>query len=307
MDLDEEEAKALQRDVQRLLGRCILRLQQYEKLLKAFLVGVEISGEPQDLASIGRERERPMGRKTLGTLVGELLGSYLIAEPPQAASEPSADGAEGPATFSFHMKKQLSPEDHAQTASDMRELVDLRNMLVHHFAAEHDLWTAKGCRKAQAALISAYEQIDQSHGRLVDLARDMQRMKELVTDDIQSETFRNLVVHGIAPDGTVDWLFRSLVSGFREAARALAQTEGEWIPVAKASEWIVGKYPDQTPSRFGCKTWQQALQESRLFDLRRQVKGGSRVICFKEKATPKLADAPERTWEFNGSGAMKQP
>jgi len=39
----EEELQTLQRDVQRMLGRCLLRLQQYEKLMKAIVAHHEIS------------------------------------------------------------------------------------------------------------------------------------------------------------------------------------------------------------------------------------------------------------------------
>lgn len=34
----------LQREVQRLLGRCMLRLQQYERLLKAIVAHHELAG-----------------------------------------------------------------------------------------------------------------------------------------------------------------------------------------------------------------------------------------------------------------------
>jgi hypothetical protein len=94
------------------------------------------------------------------------------------------------------------------------------------------------------------------------------------------------------------------VSGFREAARALAGAEKEWISVEAAGQWLVAKYPDQTPQRFRCKTWQHALQESSLFDLRHERKGGRRVICFNERAKPKIRDRSEWTWEFDDSGAL---
>ena len=45
-----EELQTLQREVQRMLGRCLLRLQQYEKLMKAIVAHHEISasGSPPD-------------------------------------------------------------------------------------------------------------------------------------------------------------------------------------------------------------------------------------------------------------------
>ena len=40
----------IQRDVQRLLGRCMVRIQQYEITLKSLLVHHEISGPVETLA-----------------------------------------------------------------------------------------------------------------------------------------------------------------------------------------------------------------------------------------------------------------
>ena len=42
----------LQREVQRLLGRCLLRLQQYERLLKALVAHHELAG-PMQVESTG--------------------------------------------------------------------------------------------------------------------------------------------------------------------------------------------------------------------------------------------------------------
>jgi hypothetical protein len=40
----DEALQPLQREVQRLLGRCLLRLQQYERLMKAIVAHHDISG-----------------------------------------------------------------------------------------------------------------------------------------------------------------------------------------------------------------------------------------------------------------------
>jgi hypothetical protein len=41
---DNEEPQAQQREVERLLGRCLLRLQQYEHLMKAIVAHHDLSG-----------------------------------------------------------------------------------------------------------------------------------------------------------------------------------------------------------------------------------------------------------------------
>ena len=65
--------QALQHEVQRLLGRCLLRLQQYEHLIKALVGHHEIEGPAHALESIRAARVADTASKTLGTLVGNLL------------------------------------------------------------------------------------------------------------------------------------------------------------------------------------------------------------------------------------------
>jgi len=70
----------LQRDVQRLLGRCLLRLQQYERLMKAIVAHHEISGPAHSLEAIRAARIEDAATKTLGTLIGQLFGSYVVTD-----------------------------------------------------------------------------------------------------------------------------------------------------------------------------------------------------------------------------------
>jgi hypothetical protein len=303
----DDEAKALQRDVQRLLGRCTFRLQQYERLIKAIVATQEFSGAVHDLEEVRAARVDGTARKTLGALVGEFLGSFRLSGETFASPEPAADPPDGGAMVSVQTGWGLQEDELERVKAELKELVNLRNNLVHCFIDQHDLWSVDGCQRAQAALIADYDRIDQCYGRLRDWASEMDQARQSAAEFVQSDTVRNLVIHGIAPDGTVNWPASSLVSGFREAAHALALAGDEWVSVADAGEWLVGKYPDQSPQRFGCKTWQHALQDSRLFDLRRARKDEPGVICFKERANPGKQDASERIWEVDGKGALIQP
>ena len=54
--MEHDEPPDLQRDVQRLLGRCLVRLQQYERLMKAILAQHELSGPVHQLEAQRAER-----------------------------------------------------------------------------------------------------------------------------------------------------------------------------------------------------------------------------------------------------------
>ena len=272
----------LQRDVQRLLGRCLLRLQQYERLMKAIVAHHDISGPAHSLEAIRAARIEETATRTLGTLVGLLLGSYVVTGEGDAGNQdpdPPVD------VISFRMRAQLnlSAEDYARTQDDLKDLVSLRNSLVHHFIDQHDLWTVDGCRAAQDALTAAYTRIDQHFEQLRGWAEHMDQARRLAAEFVQSDVFHDLVINGIAPDGTVDWPAAGVVRALRDAASELA-VDG-WTPVAAAGHWISERHPEQLPAKYGCSSWRQVVHESRLFELRYRNVDGQRAAWYKARET----------------------
>jgi hypothetical protein len=78
--MNDGDVQAQQREVQRLLGRCLLCLQQYERLMKAIVAHHDLSGSAHALEKIRAARIDGASRKTLGNLVGQLFGSYVVTE-----------------------------------------------------------------------------------------------------------------------------------------------------------------------------------------------------------------------------------
>jgi hypothetical protein len=279
---NDDALQPLQRDVQRLLGRCLLRLQQYERLMKAIVAHHDISGPAHSLEAIRAARIEETATRTLGTLVGQLLGSYVVTEEGDAGNQdpdPPVD------VISFRMRAQLnlSAEDYARTQDDLKDLVSLRNSLVHHFIDQHDLWTVDGCRAAQDALTAAYTRIDQHFEQLRGWAEHMDQARRLAAEFVQSDVFHDLVINGIAPDGTVDWPAAGVVRALRDAASELA-VDG-WTPVAAAGRWISERHPEQLPAKYGCSSWRQVVHESRLFELRYRNVDGQRAAWYKARET----------------------
>lgn len=120
-----------------MLGRCLLRLQQYEQLMKAIVAHHEISASGSPLESNQAERVADAANKTLGTLVGTLLGTYVTSGDQDDVAEP--DAPDNIISFKMKMSLRMSAEDFDTTQNDLKELVLLRNNLVHHFIDQHDL------------------------------------------------------------------------------------------------------------------------------------------------------------------------
>nr|WP_240783659.1 OST-HTH/LOTUS domain-containing protein [Stenotrophobium rhamnosiphilum] len=274
-----EELQAQQRNVQRMLGRCLLRLQQYEKLMKAIVAFHEISASGLPLVSNQTERIADTAGNTLGTLVGKLFGTYVTTDETKDVSE--SDGPDNIFSFRMKMNLRMSVDDYDRTEKDLKELVLLRNNLVHHFIDQYDLWSLDGCREAQEALTTAYSRIDEHYEQLRGWAEHMDQARRLAADFVQSDAFRDLVINGIAPDGSVNWPTSGIVRGFLEAAAELA-IDG-WTPVASAGLWIAERYPDQLPSKYKCSSWRQVVHESRLFDLEYREATGRRGAYYRAK------------------------
>jgi hypothetical protein len=271
--------QAHQREVQRLLGRCLLRLQQYERLMKTIVAHHSLSGPAHALEKIRAARIDYASTKTLGTLVGQLLGSYVVAEGADTADDATVNEPEDVPYVAMRIQLNLFAEDYIQTQCDLKELVLLRNNLVHHFIDQHDLWSIDGCLTAHDALVSAYERIDKNFEQLRGWGTRMDEVRCQAAELVESDAFYDFMLNGIAPDSTVHWPPAGIVRALREAANELA-VDG-WTPVTAAGRWITERSPEQQPNKYGCASWRQVLHESRLFELRYRDVHGQRAAWYR--------------------------
>ena len=63
--------------IQQMLGRCMLRLQQFERLLKAMVAGMAVEGPIEQLHATRSRQETGASYKRLGHLVEMFTGDYL--------------------------------------------------------------------------------------------------------------------------------------------------------------------------------------------------------------------------------------
>ena len=277
----EETVQTLQKQTQRLLGRCLLQLQQYERQIKLIVAHHEISGSAQTLQTTQASRENNVATKTLGALVNNLLTSYIRPDHLDEDSEKPFFTPEGTNAFGMRLQLNLSESDFAQVEKDLKELVHLRNNLVHHFIDQHDLWSIDGCRDANDALVAAGNLIDQRTEQLRDWAKVLDQTRRQALEFLQSGAGYELIVNGIAPDGTVHWPAAGIVYALRRAVQTLA-VDG-WVSVDEASKWIAKQEPKRLPAKYQCNSWRQVIHDSRLFELRYFVVDGQPSAWYREK------------------------
>ena len=261
-----------QKDVQRKLGRCMLRLQQYERLLKAMLASMNLKGLPQELLAAQEGRAAGMRKKTLGTLVKQFTGEHLSTALANQMDD-QEDEAE-PTRVNVPMVEisysfSLSSVAYEETTASLAGLVDLRNELVHHLIERFDISKEHECRDASLYLDKCYLRIESSCQQLKAWATALEGIRVKASSFVQSQAFDNAFVHGINPDGTVSWQNSSVVAELRLAEKS-CQIEG-WTPLNVALELIRKKDSAQVPTRYGCKTWRQLLKRSEQFEVKSTV------------------------------------
>ena len=185
-------------------------------------------------------------------------------------------------TFAYRHSIQMSEDGFVQTKSALKDLVDLRNDLVHHLIERFDLWSDEGCVAAGHHLQASYTRIDGHFAELRQWATSMDDARAMHASFMQTEVFQDFLVNGIAPDGTIDWAAAGIVSVLREAGGELKQ--GDWTCLDDAVAWIGERHSEQTPAKYGCKSWPDVLHKSRAFDLEyRPDATGRKVGWYRER------------------------
>jgi hypothetical protein len=208
---DRDPRPDLQRDVQRLLGRCLLRIQQYEQQLKALLAHHELAGPMDTLEAQHAERADRLSDKTLGTLVKALFETYVVPEGFERELLPESKTPTDRIAMAFSFRMEMEPERRSRTKAAAEELVALRNQLVHHLIEQFNVWTEDGCRDAVRHLEVSYGRIDQHLLELTEWASSMDEARVTFAEFARSSTFLDMVTNGIAPDGSFDWPHTGIV------------------------------------------------------------------------------------------------
>jgi len=273
-----EEHAQKQREVQRLLGRCMLRVQQLEQIMRNILAVYDVGGALATFEADRAKRLKKLAKANFGDLVEELFGGYLVADVAAAGAAKVAlpkralrqhDAVTLPSDrLAFRTTVRLPmPHDEFMAAyKAMLKAVRLRNKLTHHFIRDFDIMSVTGCDVAAEYLISAYESISTQLLKMNELAKGLDEARRHVAAELQSKEFEDKLINGINEDGTVDWPRAGIVAAMREAAR-VGSVNG-WMSMDDTITYIAQHHPEQTPQKYGCSDWAEVFEKSGLFDVK---------------------------------------
>ena len=268
----------VQREVQRKLGRCMIRIQQFELLMKAMLCSMAAEGTIKQFELAKEKTASDVNEKSLGNLLNDyFFTDYLVnadtvrekldhAEDIELSAPEAAAVAAGLPYFKYRFQMRMEPDELEREKAALIKFKNLRNEIVHHLLDKFDLGETASCQTALAYLDESYEAIDEHFIRLKGWASSVNTALETQIAFVQSNTYFDILVNGINPDGAVDWPASGVVKALR-AAEAACATNG-WTLLDSAIAWLRTDHADQTPAKYQCRTWKHVLKRSKQFEIR---------------------------------------
>jgi hypothetical protein len=272
--------------VSSLFGRCVLRLQRYELLMKQMLA-------TQSLITVGPEMvpaDPKLATSSLGLIAGRFFDTFVIVQGAvgQEAIEDRELEAKAHASVVMRttVRLEMTREDHRAAKAAVLQLVDLRNTLVHHFVERFDIEGESGCADAVKFLTESCERIGRDVELLEEMAKSALETRRTTAAFLQTGVVQDFIVDGVAPDGVVDWPRAGIVAGLREALMVGKGScdENGWFPLGAAIAFLEMHHPEQTPAKYGCRSWRQVLDVSKAFELKYTgSRGLPRIALFRER------------------------
>jgi hypothetical protein len=274
-------------EVLRRVGRNLVIFQQVEHVLKFLTTHARFHAPASQFAEHFAKHTESIRKKSMGDLAGKLTDTVLTQDERDTTPDTIDE-----AWFGFRFTIETDAESVVRHEAELKELVDRRNELVHHFLPR---WQAAVGGDAEAALTWLDEQREVAVGmldRLQGWARTM-------------ETARKEHAAFLASDEgarQMELLFlRSsrLVVMLGQVAMATPRSDG-WTVLQTAGNLIRRDAPEKLQDlrrRFGQATFKAVLLGTELFDVAEEPTpgGGTRTIYrINERWTPESPPAGSR-------------
>ena len=265
--------------VEALFGRCLLRLQQYELLMKRLIANYSLTTSASSVAPTDPKLAKTIGTSTLGLVAKTFFETFVVV-----AGRPDTVEKKLPAELQLTtiVCIEMTLQDYEAAKISVTDLVELRNTLVHYFVDLFDLWSEAGCEKASEYLIASCDRIQRELEQLQNWATSTADVRRRAAEFLRSDAAEDFIINGIGLDGVVDWTRAGIVASLIEAHEVCA-IDG-WTPLQTAIEFSASRYPEQTPQKYKCRSWPQVLHDSKRFELRYTLEpGAAKVALYRER------------------------
>lgn len=269
-----------QRQVQRWLGRCMLSLQQSERLLKALLHDADITavhtgraGEGAAAFEVSRafEKER-LATMTLGGQVSAFLGDVVTNAVASSDAKKERDLPDDRISMRFRFRQSISSEAFEALQASMREMVALRNEWVHHLVDRFDLRSLEGCALALKDLQAGYDKAERFRLEIQGIGKCMVAAGEQIAAYFASPQGRAALFGDKIPlESTM------LLGALRDAVAGAAPASDGTLLLSAVLEKLHALHPHEKPENYGYASWPQVIHESRVFGMVRHDAEGRKI------------------------------
>lgn len=280
-DQAEPDYAGPQRKVQRWLGRCMLSLQQSERLLKALLHDADVTvvhsgteGEGAAAFQVSRAFENQrLASMTLGGLVTAFLGDVVADGSTSLDRRKERVLPDDLLSMQHRFRWPVSPGVFEALQSSMREMVDLRNQWVHHLIERFDLTSLEGCAQALENLQRGYEKAERFRLQLQDIGEGMVQARGHLAAFLGSPQGQGMLIHGRVPVESTP-----LLHALRDAVHGSAPADDGTVLLREVLEKLRALYPDERPENYGYASWPQVIHESRCYGVVRRDAEGHKAV-----------------------------
>lgn len=181
--------------VQQKFGSCLLRLQECELLLKWLVahtditVPLEQTPEAKTASAHGQTMGKVAGMFTKGTLVQD--GAIRV---------PLTSPDDSRARVRFTHQIQLSSEQYDALHLGLKQLIDLRNELAHHFLQRFNIQNLDGHTAAIAHLDACSPIIDAHRSTLLGFTNAFNLSRTHLASFVDSQEFEDAILQSGLPD-----------------------------------------------------------------------------------------------------------
>lgn len=269
-----------QRQVQRWLGRCMLSLQQSERLLKALLHEVDVTaihtgraGEGAAAFEVSRafEKER-LVRMTLGGLVSAFFGDVVTNTEASFDTKKEREVPDDRMSMQFSFRQAIPSGAFEELQASMREMVGLRNEWVHHLVDRFDLTSLEGCALALESLQAGYDKAERFRVELQSIGKGMVEAKEHLASYFASPQGQAVLLGSKIPVESTP-----LLGALRDAVEGAAPASDGTVLLSAVLEKLSSLHPHEKPESYGYVSWPQVIHESSVFGMVRHDAEGRKI------------------------------
>ncbi|WP_156873855.1 OST-HTH/LOTUS domain-containing protein [Perlucidibaca piscinae] len=230
-------------EMHRLLGLCLLKIQMAEKTIKQIytLQNINLDESTVEKSVLGlTERTKNLG---MGQTLDRFIENFIIETEKNADEEAQSKSINLQSYIIKDSKEKL------QAINDLKNLVAMRNRLVHNLLDRHETWKLNSIIETQDHLKNCISQTDQQLNVL-------RSWKESISIGIRFLA-ENL-----------DYISQEPIKSAIHEAYDRNKRDDGWCSVNDAKAWISKNMPYLSPSQFECTTWQQAIHELKEFTIK---------------------------------------